>query len=448
MPQYDFKGFGGVSDALEQELMRRYALERQAALDDLNRRNTESIIADRAINREIQRGNVDAWNEQRAAAADERRTKLAGGIAGMLSPDQEIDQETADTLKAGHLGPLVGPGQQKTPRVIRIAPDDGTLPSAQLSPDVSAATFRGTPGQIDARRKRQDLDAFLSDPNTPDNVKQFITAQRASGDSSLPYQLFASDESKQVPVIRVNPRSGAVEQVGTAPKGAHFVNEPKIDQADAPISLTPQGLDAAADVYAMTGQLPPMGMGKNGAAVRAAVINRAAERHPDLNIVANKAETAANTASLGQLQKNYDAVEAFAKTAAANRQAFDQIKAQVPDTGTRLLNQPWRAIARSTGNTTIAQFDVIRQSLQNEYARLVSQPSLAGQLSDSARHEIESGLSPNATIAQLDAALTAFGREAENRRQSFKSQITDVRGRLGGRSSSTPATNDPLGIRR
>src|SRR6185312_13432994 len=54
------------------------------------------------------------------------------------------------------------------------------------------------------------------------------------------------------------------------------------------LQLTPAGMDAAAENYAKTGTLPPMGMSRGSAGVRTAIINRAAELFPNLDVAGNK----------------------------------------------------------------------------------------------------------------------------------------------------------------
>lgn len=218
--------------------------------------------------------------------------------------------------------------------------------------------------------------------------------------------------------------------------------------ADAAPSLTPQALDVTARLFAQTGQLPPMGMGKEGARVRQAIINRAAELGgADLDIGGNKAAYGADKASLGKLQAQTDAVSAFETTATKNAGLLDDILKKLPDSGTSLLNKPLRAASTALGSEDMATFNTLRQSVANEYARIISNPSLAGTMSDSARHEADILLSPDATVGQIRAALKALSSEAANRHSSYQGQIGEIKGRIGGSKGGAPANAaDPLGI--
>ena len=209
----------------------------------------------------------------------------------------------------------------------------------------------------------------------------------------------------------------------------------------------------AAKMYALTGQLPPMGMGRAGAQVRARIINRAAQYDtatgaftgtalPD--IAGNKANYTANTQALAQITKNLNAVQAFEATAEKNAALMDDVLKRLPGrTSVTILNRPIRALAGMLGDEDIAAFNTLRLSLQNEYARLVSQPNLVGILSDSARHEMELVLRPDATAGQLRAALKTLKMEAANRREAFQAQRESIQTEISGRQTTTPRTPAP-----
>ena len=166
--------------------------------------------------------------------------------------------------------------------------------------------------------------------------------------------------------------------------------EPKAPASeDAGLALSKGGLDLAAKMYAKTGQLPPMGMGAAGAKVRSEVISRAAELRPDTDsfhaqaegqaapdLAANKAKYHANEGALAQLTKNRAAVDAFASTAQKNGQLLDGILKKLPDTGVTFLNKPLRSMETALGNTEMSAFNVLRQSVQTEYARAINNPNL------------------------------------------------------------------------
>lgn len=208
--------------------------------------------------------------------------------------------------------------------------------------------------------------------------------------------------------------------------------------------FTQEGLDLAATQYATTGQMPPLGMGAANA--RAAVINRAGELFPDLNIGQQAAQFAANRQSLTNAQKMYDAVTAFEKTASNNANVMMQIARKLTDTGSPLLNRPWRAVEQQVGgNRDLAAFAAARRVVVTEYARIVANPNLTGVLSDSARREMEDVLSGNATIPQMVQVMDVLRQDAENRRTALGEQIGAIQERIpvGGRETSTSPGEAP-----
>lgn len=230
------------------------------------------------------------------------------------------------------------------------------------------------------------------------------------------------------------------------------VTYPKPD--DAPIELTPAGLDAAALQFKRTGQLPPMGMGKEGARVRAQIINRSSTLTPadearveagGLDIAANRAGYGADTASLKKLQGQRDAIGAFENTAGKNIDLYLDAAGKVVDTGSPMANSLARAVSgRMLGSPDQAKFDAARQVAINEIARITNNPNLAGTLSDSARREVEAFNPANATVAQTVAVMRLLKQDMGNRKTSLDAAIADVKKRIsGGAGASDTQTPSP-----
>lgn len=205
--------------------------------------------------------------------------------------------------------------------------------------------------------------------------------------------------------------------------------------------MTPEAFDQASEKYNSTGQMPPLGRGGSGMALQRAIMNRSAELHPGASLAANSAEYKANAASLGGLQKNLDAVSAFENTAGKNLDLFTNLAQKALDTGIPLLNTPVRMAAAGLGSTDQAALNAARQVAINEIAKVTSNPGLSGQLSDSARHEIEAFNPANATYGQTLAVAKVLRQDMANRHQSTQEQVNDIQQRLGGKpQQAAPAT--------
>jgi hypothetical protein len=200
----------------------------------------------------------------------------------------------------------------------------------------------------------------------------------------------------------------------------------------AALSLSPQALDNAAQLYNQTAQLPPMGMGKQGAAVRSSILNRAAELSGATNLASNKADYKADTASLDGLTKMRDSVTAFEETSGKNLDLFLEKAKGIMDSGSPAVNLPLRLGAKLTGSANQAAYEAARQVAINEIAKVTSNPTLAGSLSDSARHEIAAFSPENASLKQIYAVSKVLKQDMENRRTALDGKIAEVHGRLSG----------------
>lgn len=223
----------------------------------------------------------------------------------------------------------------------------------------------------------------------------------------------------------------------------------QLDHGDT-TDLTPAGLDAAALNYAKTGILPPLGMGDK--TTRKKIINRAAEMMPALDVASAKADFGANTDALKALVKQREALGAFESTALKNLDVFIEAAKKIPDTGSPFLNKPLRALTEAgLGGADLTAYNTARRTVIPEFAKILANPGLSGQLSDSARHEIEAVVSGAATLKQTIAAANILKQDTANRRTSYDDQIAGIQARLKKGSAPEPsaigAKTDPMGIR-
>ena len=141
----------------------------------------------------------------------------------------------------------------------------------------------------------------------------------------------------------------------------------------------------------------------------------------------------ADTTSLAKLQPSLDAVTAFSEAAEKNAALMDKVLDKVPDTtGTTFGAWVERGVATKFGSETMAEFATFRKSLQDEYARIVSNPNLTGVLSDSARKEMETILDKDSPVKAIRSALKALTKEAANRKTSYQDQLEAIKTRTRG----------------
>lgn len=195
--------------------------------------------------------------------------------------------------------------------------------------------------------------------------------------------------------------------------------------------LTPEGLDAAAELFAKTGVMPAMGMGAAG--VRTQIINRAAELHPKVDLGSNKASYTANQASLTQMQKNRDAVITFENTALKNLDIFQKTAKPLIDSGSPLLNYPIRIAAqKASGSVEVAAFNAARTVALTEIAKVLNNPNLTGQLTNEARAEAMAVSPDTATLKQIYAVVDILKQDMKNRHDELDATVEAIKDRISG----------------
>lgn len=455
MPRFEFHSPGAAaSNELTRILAEREAQKRQEFLDSITLKRENR-------NDEIQRESLKSIQDQRASINEQRQQTMATGLVPFLKPGQRLDADTSGTLKQGNLGILVKGNQQ-------FKPEGDTETGGTM--DV-ADQFTGTPDQSKALKQKEELQRFLDDPNTPPAVKQALQYEQSTG-KAAPAGMFEKNHTGMVGeyeyYVEQEKAAGRTPKTFSEYQDAD-ANRKKVDTGEGTLQLTGPALDMAAKMYAKTGTLPSMGMGKAGAAIRERVLNRAAQYDPSTDafsvdapvpdIAGAKAGFQADQGSLVSLQKNLDAVSAFMKTADKNAELLKDVMEKIPNTGIPLLNMPVRLISKNVfGNENMAALDSIRQAVQNEYARIISQPNLAGALSDSARKEMEVVLDGNSTPHQILAALNQLHAEGQNRVKTYEEQRADIKKRIkggpkepaGGATPAVvaPAAPDPNALRQ
>lgn len=242
-------------------------------------------------------------------------------------------------------------------------------------------------------------------------------------------------------VDTVDAKGNRVTRFVTPTEGSEFPKPPPAEagaQAADITKLTKGGLDVAALSYRKTGIMPALGMGDRS--TRQQIINRAAELTPDdmkrieaggVDIASNKASFKADQESLVALQKGTDAITAFENTARKNLNIFLREAGKVVDIGSPLANSIARTLdGKVLGSADVAGYNASRQVAINEIAKVTSNPNLTGQLSDSARHEVEAFNPENATLKQTVRVARILTQDMKNRLDSNTEAIAIIKERI------------------
>ena len=206
--------------------------------------------------------------------------------------------------------------------------------------------------------------------------------------------------------------------------------------------LSPQAMKKLVELRLAGGPDPSFGMGKTGVKNKTAYYNAlGAAPGTGGDIAQGIADLGSERQSLSNLTKIHSAASAFEETALKNTKILEKTLTGLPDLGSSFLNRPLRAIASGTGSKEMARFNTARQTVVPEFTRLLNSPTAAGVISDSARHEMQVIIDPNATVGQILEAIAILKQDATNRTRSYQDAIdqSKARIRLIGTGRSLPS---------
>lgn len=215
------------------------------------------------------------------------------------------------------------------------------------------------------------------------------------------------------------------------------------------VQLTDEAKQKMAEMFAQTGQLPNLGMGKAAAQNRSDIINRAARDFGNVDFATNKAAYQANTSSLKALQTQADRVDAFENTAGKNIDLFLSTAGKVIDTGSPLLNAPARMLSEKVmGSQSMAAYKAARETALTEVAKVLESPGGSQALTVAGRDAVKVLSDPNATLGQQVASMKALKQDMANRKQSNVDQIKAITERIGAQNPNNPAPAAPKATKR
>lgn len=350
-----------------------------------------------------------------------------------IVPDDQLHQKAADTVNQLRQGKVIGDAEaQQAMGVIQNTQDPTALRTAidtiaktsmgakaiaeqhKAEAETTKDTAQGTEATAAAEQKRTESQWYQQHggaPGVPVEAQQqadWLKKNPGKGPSD-----FAIAMKKIVPAYQFNLQSGL---------------------------LNDQAKDMAAENYYQTGQLPA---GARSPAIISSIINRAAELHPGGNLAGNKAAFEANKSSLTSLQKNFDQVTAFENTAGKNLDVFLGTAKKVIDSGSPWINRPLRVVdASGLGDADQAAFNAARVTAVTEIAKVLNSSNASGVLSDSARHEVEGLIGPNASLKQIVSAANILKRDMGNRHEAYQMQIGDIQKRMGPPSQTSDQKTD------
>jgi hypothetical protein len=225
----------GALGGLEEALIEMEVKKRQKMLDDLAAKEQAERNKDRETGRKIQEAQLASADAQRQEAAQRVQQQRAEAIAKMLGIGTNLDADTVKVLREGDLGALIEQGIDTQMNVQAGVPEflGGDQPTS-TGPGMTVNekfTFRGTADQIEKEKQRQAKEAYIKSLPPESPIRQFLEAQVATGDSSLPAAMFTPPKVDKPAVGSFE--DFVVEKFGARPTPAQIAQARKeYNQAD------------------------------------------------------------------------------------------------------------------------------------------------------------------------------------------------------------------------
>lgn len=368
----------------------------------------------------IEQQQLDLQNQAaaRAASAQASTQALQTEEINKLRQTTPLDVQQKQleiSLMQGQIGFYANPGN------LDKAVADAVAPLGKLAPEEQS--------QINAAKK----DAQITRKFDPINAAvKTISQDRASvskADETSGYKDYLADKT-------LDP--------GKTKNRATFLAWKAKQNPMAVISgnMLPAGnaLDQQAELYSQTHEIPS-GLARSPGTI-VAILNRAAQLHPEQSLAGNQATFKADQASLANLQKNFDVVTAFENTAIKNIDQVMKVAKTIPDLGTRFANVPIRDIdAKLIGTKEMSRLRTALATAQAESAKVLTSANASGVLSDSARDDAKDFLDGKLPFSSMAAQADQLKIDFGNRHSSYQDAINAIKGRMGGKSGgSEPMT--------
>lgn len=204
--------------------------------------------------------------------------------------------------------------------------------------------------------------------------------------------------------------------------------------AAGPTGMDEGAVDLAAQQYLDTGKMPPLGF--SGSALRVAILNRAAQFAADEGISAKgvpgkQASFKANSTALTVITKDLTAISPYKEMVDKNGDILKELAAKVTKTDVTFANRTVNWLAKNMGgDPDVAEYLAQVRIFQTEAARVLNNPRLTGQLTDTARQEIEGVIGGDLSLAQTNAVVDRLRSDADNRVNAMTSQSEKLRDKL------------------
>jgi hypothetical protein len=149
----------------------------------------------------------------------------------------------------------------------------------------------------------------------------------------------------------------------------------------------------------------------------------------------------ANAGALDNLTKLQTATNAYSDTLDKNLSSLLSAAKAAGGTGSPLVNRALRAYQQNVaGDPDTQQMVTYLNAVESEYAKLSSGSLGNAPISDAAKKDAKNVINSALTQGGFEAVADAMRREAQNKKDAYAAQISDLQGKLGASPSQQGAT--------
>jgi hypothetical protein len=215
-------------------------------------------------------------------------------------------------------------------------------------------------------------------------------------------------------------------------------------------TLSPASQELAAQLYLQTGTLPPMGIGKGAAGLKASIMNRASEIASGTGATSEEAATGMvqakqNVATQTKTLKDFSTgiqgqmVTSF-NTAIDHLSTVDKLADALNNGDVRAINSIGNVISKHTGSPAPTNFDAARQIVGAEIQKAIIRAGGTGKEREEAANAFNSANSPS----QLKGVIETYKQLLGGQLNSLEMQYTANSGRKDFSSKLSPAAKETV----
>ena len=219
---------------------------------------------------------------------------------------------------------------------------------------------------------------------------------------------------------------------------------------DAALQESSDALDLQAWNYINKRTLPyRKGVG-GGADRNDAIVRRAARIASQIGVsvedlAARPEEFKATAAALTAVTKDLAAIRPFKEMLDLNSNVLTTLAEKVTKSDVTYVNKSLNWLRKNiTGNADVAEYLAQMQIVQTEAARVLNNPRLVGQLTDSARHEMQNVINGDMAVDQTKRIIARIQSDGKNRVDAMQREMAGLRQDLRSTGRAAPAPAAPV----